>query len=247
MQKHRSHTRPQSQFTWSDLDRHPGEPRGPAPGETDPAGPIRQIERIRQRWQRPREDLAFLGKTTLISLRLEGLEAGEGDVIGAMMNGGVRGDLRSRRAQLVRNHVAIQLQVERLLRNAVPLKPSHILSWYASLCSGRPTTGLDAAGLTRLEQVSRQVNSPPLHLQAALSDIATLHADLLHDPLVPSFEGMLARLLLQYHLGRCGLPMILFDTHTDEPRKMDQKRTWSRLIHLLHVRLVSLDGPFGVR
>jgi hypothetical protein len=38
---------------------------------------------------------------------------------------------------------------------------------------------------------------------------------LLSDPFVPSFNGILARLLLQCHIGRCGLPVVVLDPQTD--------------------------------
>jgi hypothetical protein len=52
-------------------------------------------------------------------------------------------------------------------------------------------------------------------MQAALQEIAGTHAKLLDDPLVPSFNGILARLLLRYHLGRCKLPAVVFDPAVD--------------------------------
>jgi hypothetical protein len=47
--------------------------------------------------------------------------------------------------------------------------------------------------------------------------------ELLVDPLFPGFNGILSRLLLRYHLGRCGLPFVIFDNnfapsaHNSEP------------------------------
>lgn len=233
-------------FAWSDLHHHPDEMRGGRGGsvlpEPDLASLIHQIERRRRRYALPRrEELAFLGKTTLSSLRMEGLQVAEADVVEALLKGGVQGDLRPRRAQLVRNHVAIQFQIERCIRNGVPLKPSAVLGWYASLCSGRPATGIDAGGMSCLEEVCRQVNSPPMQLQAAIADIAALHCRLLQDPLVPSFNGILARLLLRYHLGRCALPSVLFDEQTDQIRQPDQRRIYARLIVLLNDRLAAME------
>ena len=57
----------------------------------------------------------------------------------------------------------------------------------------------------RLAALVERMNSPELRLQAGVQQVARLHAQLLADPLVPSFNGILARLLLRYHLGRCGL------------------------------------------
>ena len=200
-----------------------------------------QIERLRKhKLNERREDLALLGKMTLMSLRLDGVEVGEADVVEALLKGGVRGDLRSRRAQLIRNHVAIQLHIERCIGKAVPLKASAFLGWYALLCSGRPAAGIGAFGMARIEQVCRQINSPPMQLQAALVEIATLHCGLLQDPLLPGFNGILARLLLRYHLGRCALPQIMLGADADGFDCIDPHRLYARLVMLLYQRLVQL-------
>jgi hypothetical protein len=57
---------------------------------------------------------------------------------------------------------------------------------------------------------------------------------MLADPLVPSFNGILARLLLRYHLGRCGLPAVVFDPQVDT-RPGDAEGMLRRLVELLEL------------
>jgi hypothetical protein len=188
-----------------------------------------------------RVGLEFLGRASLVSLRLDGMRITETEVIEALFKSGVRGDLRSRQAQMIRNHAAALMHIELCLRRQVPLRPAMVLGWYASLCGGLPATGLDGLGMQRLELVCRQINSPPLRLQAAIGDIALLHFRLLSDPVVPSFNGILARLLLRYHLGRCRLPQIVFEEELDQPGTYDESQLYARLLTLLDTRLLQLE------
>jgi hypothetical protein len=43
----------------------------------------------------------------------------------------------------------------------------------------------------------------------------------------------LARLLLRYHLGRCGLPPVVFDADVDGPVLTDEQALLSRLLELI--------------
>ena len=87
--------------------------------------------------------------------------------------------------------------------------------------------------MDRLDHVVRRINSPQLRLQPALVDIAKLHVMLLRDPLVPSFNGILSRLLLRYHLGRIGLPPVVFDPNEDAPSLLDETMLLARLLELI--------------
>jgi hypothetical protein len=71
-----------------------------------------------------------------------------------------------------------------------------------------------------------------LRLAAAIPEIASLHVTLLADPLVPSFNGILSRLLLRYHMGRCNLPAVVFDPAMDT-RAASADAMAARLIDLL--------------
>ena len=215
-------------------------------------GWLRSLERKRrllekQEIARPRRpDWPFLAELTHISFRLEDLEVSEADVIAALGTHANRQALRPRQLQRLRNHVAILAWVETCLRAHQPLRGADVLRWYTSISCGLSTTGLDQATMDRLDQIVRRINSPKLRLPAAIQDAAALHLQLLADPLVPSFNGILARLLLRYHLGRCGLPAIRFDPENDPPRNVDPQRLLGRLISLIDAaydaRLGSGDG-----
>jgi hypothetical protein len=141
------------------------------------------------------------------------LEVGEDDVREAL--GTDRPMLRSRQSQRLRNHAAILHRLENDLGQTLPLTTDGVIRWYVGVSAGLSTTALDQATATRLEEVVRRINSPQLRLQPALQEVAATHAKLLADPLVPSFNGILARLLLRYHLGRCKLPAVIFDPVVD--------------------------------
>lgn len=148
---------------------------------------------------------------TYSSFRLDGLAVSEREVVEALSRGRAQRAFRSRAAQRVRNHVAILHSIETSLRLGQALKTTAVVRWYTSISSGLSITGLGDEKLTRLTQVARRINSPQLRLQPALQEIARTHAELLSDPLFPSFNGILSRLLLRYHLGRCGLPFAIFN------------------------------------
>src|SRR5204863_6467526 len=105
--------------------------------------------------------------------------------------------------------------VESRLREGSPLTTDGVVRWYTAISAGLSTTGLDQAATARMEEVVRRINSPQLRMQPALREIAAAYAKLLADPLVPGFNGILTRLLLRYHLGRCGLPAVVFDPEID--------------------------------
>jgi hypothetical protein len=101
--------------------------------------------------------------------------------------------------------------IEGTLRNNWPLKSAAVLRWYTSISSGLSTNELGVEKMSRLEQIVRRIDSPQLRLQPSVQEIARTHVELLNDPLFPSFNGILSRLLLRYHLGRCSLPFVIFD------------------------------------
>ena len=65
--------------------------------------------------------------------------------------------------------------------------------------------------MSRSSTSCARIDSPQLRLQPAVHEIARTHVELLSDALFPSFNGILSRLLMRYHLGRCGLPAVVFD------------------------------------
>jgi hypothetical protein len=159
--------------------------------------------------------LRYVAQATLSSLRLEKIIVQPAQIEEALSHASGRRPVRSRMAQRIRNHAAILLCVESLVRNAKTLTSRMVVRWYTSISSGLSTTALDDSSINRLESVVRRINSPQLRLQAALSEVARLHVQLLSDPFVPSFNGILARLLLQCHIGRCGLPAVVLDSQMD--------------------------------
>jgi len=177
---------------------------------------------------------AFCARCTYVSFRLEDIGVAEPDVAEALATGGAaRRAFRSRLGQRVRNHVAILLAIEADLRLGRLLRPAAVVRWYTSVSSGLSTTALGDSTMDRLDAVVRRINSPQLRVQSALREVARLHVQLLADPLVPGFNGILARLLLRYHLGRSNLPPVLFDPDHDRPHLADEAALVPRLMDLI--------------
>jgi hypothetical protein len=202
---------------------------------------LRRIERKRRALARAGADTPpglpanYYVRATYASFILDGLDVTPDetrDAIEPAPNPTDRPLLRSRQALRMRNHAAILHHVENDLREGLPLTTDGVVRWYVAISAGLSTTGLDHATTRRLEEVVRRVNSPQMRLQAALHEVATAHVRLLADPLVPSFNGILARLLLRYHLGRCKLPAVLFDPALDA-RTANTDATVRRLVELL--------------
>src|SRR5205814_2494563 len=97
---------------------------------------------------------------------------------------------------------------------------------------------IDGQTALRIERVVSSINSPQLRLWPAVQEITALHVRLLADPFVPGFNGIMARLLLRYHLGRCGLPPVVFDPDTDRTRFTAEA---SLLLRILELILQSYD------
>lgn len=231
-------------FAWSDLRRQAGA-GGLQGGDAEAQQPdwaalLRKLDQHRsvdRSTLRRLDRLEVLGRLSWISFRLEGLEVQEPEVVEALLRGGLRGEMRPRQAQRLRNHVAILLGIEAALARQLLLTPQEVLRWYTLISAGLSTASLTDAAMRRLEQVCRRVNCPPMRLQAALVEISGLYCDLLTDPLVPSFNGILARLLLRYHLGRCRLPWVVFDVTIDRAAAADPRRMQGRLIALISQQL----------
>lgn len=245
MQKQLNRTVSSHRFAFSDLRRSEAARVNPDITDGGVASALTRIESWRKSISPAairHDTLEFHGRVTLVSFRLERMRIGEAEVVECLLKGGVRGDLRSRQAQMVRNHVAILRHIELCLARASSVEPSVVLGWYASLCGGLAATGLDALGMRRLDLVCRQINSPPMRLHAAIADVSSLYSRLLQDPLVHSFNGIFARLLLRYHLGRCGLPQVVFDDETDFDLRRDERRLYRRLVVLLEERLRQISA-----
>ena len=175
----------------------------------------------------------YFERATYVSFRLDGLQTNEQEVASALARGAAARACRSRSSQRVRNHVAALRQVEAMLTRGHPLQPGHVVRWYASVASGLSYGHIDRQTAARIDHVCRTMNSPQLRLGPAVREIAALHVRLLADPFVPGFNGILARLLLGYHLGRCGLPPVLFDPDADAANLAGEAALLPRLFELL--------------
>jgi hypothetical protein len=181
----------------------------------------RHIESRRRRLeeQHPFAALAaprYLAEATFVSFHLDGLDVAEPEVHAALTTARPRHAMRSRTYQRLRNHAALLHHVDQAVRHAEPIELPQVIRWYASISCGLCPADLAAGPLHRLDELLQRINSPELRPAAAVQEAARWHAAVLADPLVPSFNGILARLLLRYHLGRCNLPPVLF--HPDTPR-----------------------------
>jgi len=174
----------------------------------------------------------YFARATWATFRLEGIDVEIGHVIDAFAHGQDRPTLRSRQAQRLRNHAAILHHIETDLRSAQTLTPDAVIRWYTGIGAGLSTTSLDQSTSERLEEVVRRINSPQFRIRAALQEVAQAYTRLIADPLVPSFNGILSRLLLRYHMGRCGLPAIVLDPVLDG-RFGNAENAARRLVELL--------------
>jgi hypothetical protein len=187
----------------------------------------------------------YYARATSASFRLEGLEVSEAEVREALEHGGPeRPVLRSRQEQRLRNHAAILHHIETDLRKGLTLTTDGVVRWYTGISAGLSTTGLNQGTTARLDEVVRRINSAQTRMQPALREIAATHGKLLSDPLVPAFNGILARLLLRYHLGRCKLPAVVFDPAVDG-RLGEGEGLVRRLVELLERSYDEMLGGKG--
>jgi hypothetical protein len=196
---------------------------------------LRRMERKKRLMARAQDKTPpadYYPHATYSSFRLEGLEVSEQEVWDALGRGDGKSMLRSRQGQRMRNHAAILHHIETDLRDPLPLRCEGVVRWYTGISAGLSTTGLDQAAAARLADVVRRINSPQMRIRAALREIAVTYSGLIAEPLVPAFNGILARLLLRYHLGRCGLPSIIFDPKLDHKTKPVDE-LGSRIVELL--------------
>jgi len=179
----------------------------------------------------------YYARATWASFRLEGLDVSPEEVTDALSQTSAGHALRSRQSQRLRNHAAILHHIESDLRQSTPLSTGGVIRWYTTVSAGLSTTSLNHSATDRLDELVRRINSPQLRLAASIPEIAVVHVALLADPLVPSFNGILARLLLRYHLGRCALPPVVFDPATPAQRLADEPA-------LLPQLLVAIDASY---
>jgi len=155
-----------------------------------------------------------LSRATYADFRIEGLEVEEGQVCAALAVGIERRVFRPRQAQRFRNYAAIHHHIAKMLRAGQELEAGAVVRWYTSISCGLCPGELADSAQQRLGEMLHWINAPEFRLQSATHQIVHLHVQLMADPLVPSFNGILARLLLRFHLGRCGFPPVIFDPAT---------------------------------
>jgi hypothetical protein len=197
---------------------------------------LRHIERalrVAARLARRPVPPELFARFTAASFRLESLAVSDQDVLSALGCEAGRRTFRPPQSLRIRNHVAILRQIERSVYLEQELKLPTVLRWYTSISCGLSIADMDEARIARLEQELRRINSPQLRLQQAVQEIAAVHARLLANPVFPGFNGLLARLLLQYHLARCQLPPVLPDSEIDDPIMHSESALQARLLELL--------------
>jgi hypothetical protein len=181
----------------------------------------------------------YFERATCVSFQMDGVPLAPEEFAAALARGAASRACRTRSAQRARNHVAILRCVESLLRRGQPLQTCDVVRWYTSIACGLSAGGIAENTLGRIDRIVSAVNSPRLRFWPAVQEVAALHVNLLADPFVPGFNGILARLLLRYHMGRCGLPPVLFDPATDPPRLGAASTLEPRLLELI---VQSYDG-----
>jgi hypothetical protein len=186
----------------------------------------------------------YLAEATYVSFRLDGLDVAETEVSAALATGLQRRVIRSRQGQRIRNHVAVLREIDGQVLNSETLTPEAYVRWYASISSGLCSADLGDTATARLVSIIHSINFPELRLPAAIQEICTLHHSLLTDPLAPSFNGILARLLLRYHLGRCELPPVFFHPQTPATALTNPRLLLPMLMELLDTSFdVLLEKP----
>jgi len=175
----------------------------------------------------------LVAEATAGSFRLGGIQI-QAEVVRSTISHHSFGHLRSRLQQRIRNHAGIFYQIERQLRLHVPLKVEGVIQWYTRLSAGLSTTMLAEPKVERLSQIVERINSPHPRVGPALNEIADTYFATTRDILIPSFGGILARLLLHYHLGRCGLRPVVLDG-PDAPQLLERDGVLATLTRRLEL------------
>ena len=224
----------------------------PARGDRPPAvwrEAARALLRTRQNRSSPRRGPRrnsppfpdYFEKATCVSFRMDGVPLSPEEYAAALGRGAAARSYRTRAARRVRNHVAVLRRIESMLRRGQPLATGDIIRWYTLVAAGLAAGAIGADAVGRIDRIVSSVNSPRLGFWPAVQEVAALHVNLLADPFVPGFNGILARLLLRYHMGRCGLPAVVFDPVTDPPRLAGVATLEPRLLELIVQRYDGRD------
>lgn len=212
---------------------------------------LRRIEHQRRLFNRflkhPRLPPDLFVRLTCSSFAMEHLSIREPDVTAAMGPDANRRLFRPPQTLRIRNHVAILRHVERLIRHGDGLKAATVVRWYTLISCGLSAGPIEDARMLRIDRCLRRINSPQLRLQQALAEVTAVHVALLADPIFPGFNGILCRLLLQYHLARCHLPPVAFDPAVDRELVRSERSLLPRIIELVGGSYRSLLDGRGPR
>ena len=176
------------------------------------------IERARARlsrsgWVMPRP---FLIDATHASFRIEGINASLEQVARAIGHQQRVRAFRSPLSHRIRAHASILRCCERLISTDRPLRGDHVVRWYTGLSAGVTSTPIESVDVrSRVESIVSRLNAPTSRLSSAIAEAVTLYHDLLRDPVVPGYNGIVARLMLNLQLGRSGLLPVIIDPAGD--------------------------------
>ncbi len=190
----------------------------------------RDLDQLGDRYRLPDQ---FCQRFTYVSFKLEDLDIHENEVADALRSSARMRAFRGPRTLRIRNHVAILRSAELLVRRGHPLKADAVVRWYTSIGCGLSMTGMELASIRRLEHGLQRMNAPQLRIRPAIQDAAAMHWKLISDPLFPSFNGIIARLLLHYQLRRCNLPPVVFDPQLDRFDSQGEMDVLQRLAGLI--------------
>jgi hypothetical protein len=202
--------------------------RGPSPFASDsykdalaetPPALLRRVERAVRLFRReglqgttPR---SWLIGATAASLRLDGISFTDRELAQALQSPTRHRGMCSARLLRLRNHLAILRALERRARKGFDLDAPCVLRWYTSLSCGLSISSVPQEQLDRLSSHLRPMNAATSRAAQAIFEAASVHVRLVAHPLFPGFNGLLARLLLQYHLIRSCLPPVRLDPMRD--------------------------------
>jgi hypothetical protein len=175
----------------------------------------------------------YFERATCVSFQMDGMPLTVAEYRAALTSRGNGRACRSRSAQRARNHVAILRGIESLLWHGRPIQPRDVVRWYTLIACGLSAGAIGGPAETRIARIVSSVNSPRLRFWPAVQEVAALHVDLVTDPFVPGFNGILSRLLLRYHMGRCGLPPVVFDPVRDVESLTSVSKLEPRLLELI--------------
>ena len=168
----------------------------------------------RAQWVMPRP---FLVDATHASFAIEGIRASLEQVARAVGHQQRVRAFRSPLTHRIRAHAAILRCCERLIASERPLRLDHVVRWYTGLSAGVTSTPIESADVrARVECVVIRLNAPTSRLANAIGEAVALYHDLLRDPVVPGYNGIVARLMLNLQLGRSGLLPVIVDPAGDD-------------------------------